>query len=344
MSGVPEDVSESFALAAAAGRQLRDALASVLIGQETVIDELLWCVLANGHALLEGAPGVGKTLVVKSLSKCLGLSFSRIQCTPDLMPSDITGGAILWTSPASDGAQSPAFHFQRGPVFAQLLLVDEVNRASPKTQSALLEAMQERTVTALGESHPLPTPFLVVATENPIELEGTYPLPEAQLDRFMLKILVPNPGPDDLSKILARTTGIHTQAPEFVLSEGRLLEMMRCCRELAVSTPVLQYVTDLILATNPQPQNAIPLVRRTVRFGASVRGGQALLLGAKARALLRGALQVSFEDVKCVAPAALRHRLIRTFAADAEGVTPDQVVAAILEAVPFRTEQVRRAL
>jgi MoxR-like ATPase len=324
------------------GRELHAELASTLIGQGPVIEQLLWCLLANGHALLEGLPGVGKTLLVKTLARCLGLSFSRIQCTPDLMPTDVTGGAILLATPTA--ARGAEFSFQPGPLFAQLLLVDEVNRASPKTQSALLEAMQERTVTALGESHALPTPFLVMATENPIELEGTYPLPEAQLDRFLLKILIPAPSPTDLEQILATTTGIQNPSPRLIVSQPRLLHMMQLCREVQVALPVLQYATRLIIASNPKSESAPATVRRAVRYGASVRGGQALLLAAKARALLRGDVHVSFEDIQSVAPMALRHRLLLTFAAEAEGLSTDQVVSTLLEFVPHRPETVRRAL
>jgi MoxR-like ATPase len=302
---------------------LRAAMQSVIIGQDAVLDQVLWALLAGGHVLLEGAPGLGKTLLVKTLASCLHLTFSRVQFTPDLMPGDITGSNVLLLD--DNGTSTGRFELYRGPVFTQLLLADEINRASPKTQSALLEAMAERAVTISGSRHELSAPFMVFATENPIEMEGTFPLPEAQLDRFLLKILVPAPGAAELEEILERTTAHPVAPPKPVLTEERTVQLQSLCRDIVIPRPVLAYASRLATATAPE---ATPLdaVRRAVRFGASVRGAQALVLAAKAHALIDGRANVSFEDVRSVAKPALRHRLVLSFEGEADGTTADELI------------------
>lgn len=311
-------------------QQIEDALGSAIVGQRDVVRGVLTAVLAGGHVLLEGAPGLGKTMLVRTLGDALQLDFSRIQFTPDLMPSDITGTTLI----VEDAAGHKSFQFQPGPVFAHLVLADEINRATPKTQAALLEAMQEHRVTVARASHQLPEPFLVLATQNPIEMEGTYPLPEAQLDRFLFKLIVRYPGLDDLVDIAARTTTNQRPVVPRVADGETVLRMTALARDLPVATPVLRYAAHLVQNSHPDAPDSPPLVRRFVRYGSSPRGVQALVLAGKIRALLEGRLNVAFADIRASAHPSLRHRIILNFEADAESVTPDQVVDAILAATP----------
>ena len=305
----------------------------VIVGQHDVVRHVLIAILASGHTLLEGVPGLGKTMLVRTLSQALHLEFSRIQFTPDLMPADITGTDIMEETPEGQRL----FRFQPGPVFANLILADEINRATPKTQSALLEAMQEKTVTVANETYPLPVPFFVLATQNPLEMEGTYPLPEAQLDRFLFKVDVNFPSAGELTEIVARTTGKETPAAEPAADGPRVIAMQELARQVPVPSHVGDYVSRLVVATHPRESPA-PLVRQYVRYGASPRGAQALVLGSKITALFAGRYNVSFDDVAAVAPAALRHRLILNFEGQAEGIEADHVIADVLEHVP-RDEQ-----
>jgi MoxR-like ATPase len=302
-------------------------VSKIIVGQEEVIRHVLICILANGHVLLEGVPGLGKTMLVRALSQALNLKFSRIQFTPDLMPADITGTNIMDES--SDGRR--VFRFQRGPVFANLVLSDEINRATPKTQSALLEAMQEHTVTVANETYPLPDPFFVLATQNPLEMEGTYPLPEAQIDRFMFKVDVPFPPLEDLTEILTRTTGVEVTQVDNAAGADDILAMQGLARQVPIPSHVNSYISQLIVGTHPG-NSPSELVNRFVRYGASPRGGQALVLGAKITALLAGRFNVSFDDVLDVALASLRHRLLLNFEGQAGGITTDQVIEQLLEA------------
>ncbi len=308
---------------------IRAELAKAIVGQDEVVRYVLVGLVSNGHTLLEGVPGLGKTLLIRSLGQALELRFSRIQFTPDLMPADITGTEIM---EERDGGRR-GFRFQQGPIFANLVLADEINRATPKTQSALLEAMQERTVTVANTTYPLPAPFFVMATQNPIEQEGTYPLPEAQLDRFLFKVNVPFPSAAEVSEILNRTTGDTEPVLSAVANGDALLAMQRVARQVPVPHAVADYVGRLIVATHPG-QSANQLVNQTIRYGASPRGGQALMLGAKALALFDGRYNVSYDDIAAIAPAALRHRLLLNFEGQAQGVSPDDVIADLLATVP----------
>jgi len=307
---------------------IKDEVGKWIVGQDEVIRHVLIGILSNGHILLEGVPGLGKTMLIRALGRSLALDFSRIQFTPDLMPADITGTEIM--EDREDGQRG--FRFQRGPVFANLVLADEINRATPKTQSALLEAMQERTVTVANATYPLPAPFFVLATENPIEQEGTYPLPEAQLDRFLFKVDVPYPTADDLTEILNRTTGGAEPALNPVASGEQLLAMQALARLIPAPTPVSDYVSRLVVATHPG-RSAGRVVTQYVRYGASPRGAQAIMLGAKALALIDGRYNVSFDDIAAIAPAALRHRLLLNFEGQAAGIRPDDIIADLLQAV-----------
>ena len=304
-----------------------EQISRVIVGHADVIDQTLACLLSGGHVLLEGVPGLGKTLLVRTLAGAMDLSFSRIQFTPDLMPSDITGTTVIEDGP--DGRKQ--FRFQEGPIFGHLVLADEINRATPKTQSAVLEAMQEQTVSVARTTHELPQPFMVLATQNPLELEGTYPLPEAQLDRFMLKVLLRSPNRQELSEILNRTTAGEMAATETVASAERLFEMRRVVRDVPIASHVADYVSRVILATHPDA-NGSPLARKYVRYGASPRGGQAIVLAAKVRALRDGRANVAFEDVDAAAASALRHRLILSFEGQADGVDPDAIIQDVLSA------------
>jgi MoxR-like ATPase len=300
-----------------------------IVGQREVVRHTLICLIAGGHALLEGVPGLGKTMLVRTLAQVLDLDFARIQFTPDLMPADIVGTDIL--EEAEDGRRE--FRFQPGPVFTNLLLADEINRATPKTQSALLEAMQERTVTVANRSYPLGPPFLVLATQNPIEMEGTYPLPEAQLDRFLFKVNVTFPSSQELVEILNRTTGDAEPVVGVVADGPTVVAMGTLARQVPVALPVSDYAARLAIATHPDSDVAPDVVRRYVRYGSSPRGAQALILGGKVTALLAGRYNVAFEDLRDVAPAALRHRVLLNFEAQAEGVSGDAVVREVVRAV-----------
>ena len=307
-------------------------LGRVMVGQREVIRLVLMAMIAGGHVLLEGVPGLGKTVLVRSLGGALHLDFSRVQFTPDLMPADITGTHIV----TEDEHGRRRFEFQAGPLFTNLLLADEINRATPKTQSALLEAMQERQVTVGDRTRSLPEPFFVLATQNPIELEGTYPLPEAQLDRFFFKILVPFPDAGDLAEIARRTTGTEDAELHPVATGADLSAMTRLAREVPIAEHVLDRAVAMVLATHPDNAGAPAEVKRYVRWGASPRGLQTLVLGGRIRALLDGRFNVALEDLAAVAPSALRHRLFLNFEADAAGFTADQVVTAVVDSLADR--------
>jgi MoxR-like ATPase len=311
--------------------RLRAQVQRRIVGQEAVLDEVLVCLLAGGHALLVGVPGLAKTLLVRTLSEALELEFRRVQFTPDLMPGDITGTEVI-EEDRTTGRR--AARFIRGPVFTQILLADEINRTPPKTQAALLEAMQEGRVTAGGEDMILPRPFFVLATQNPLEQEGTYPLPEAQLDRFMLDIRLDYPSAEEEVRILRATTGAPDAAIEPVLDAERVLTLQRWTREVPVADNVFRYAASLVRATRPGDAGAADEVKKWVRWGAGPRAGQALILGAKACALLAGRFHATPDDVRRVALPVLRHRVLVNFHAEAEGVTPDAVVARLLETVP----------
>ena len=317
---------------AAAFREAADAVRAevgrAFLGSPEIVDGVLASVLAGGHVLLEGVPGLGKTLLVRSLARALGLSFARVQCTPDLLPADVLGTPVLAEGPG--GARE--VRFQKGPVFAHILLVDEINRATPKTQSALLEAMQEGAVTVSGATHPLPDPFLVLATENPVEMEGTYPLPEAELDRFLVKLLLPPPGRETLEEIVRATTGEPGPLPAAVLDAGRVKALRESVRRVHLPGPVLRWIADLTLLTQPGRPGAPPVVEKFVRWGAGPRAAQALALLARATALLDGRWNASFEDARRHAAAVLRHRLVLSFEAEAEGATGDAVASRVIEA------------
>ena len=308
--------------------RVKSEIGKVIVGNDAIVDGVLTCLLANGHALLEGVPGLGKTLLVRTLAQALDLKFSRIQFTPDLMPADITGTNILFETP--DGRKE--FRFQSGPVFANIVLADEINRATPKTQSAMLEAMQEHAVTAAGTMHTLQEPFFVLATQNPIEMEGTYPLPEAQMDRFLFKLLVLSPTFEDLSVIVDRTTGAPTAPIQPVLNSDAILSMRMLAREVPLAPSVREFAINAVLASHPDSSMAPPEVKQFVRYGSSPRGAQALIVAAKIRALLEGRYNVAIEDITHVAPPALRHRLILNFEGQAEGIMPDTIVQAIIDA------------
>ncbi len=307
-------------------------LGRVMVGQREVIRLVLMAMIAGGHVLLEGVPGLGKTVLVRSLGGALHLDFSRVQFTPDLMPADITGTHIV----TEDEHGRRRFEFQAGPLFTNLLLADEINRATPKTQSALLEAMQERQVTVGDRTRSLPEPFFVLATQNPIELEGTYPLPEAQLDRFFFKILVPFPDGGDLAEIARRTTGTEDAELHPVATGADLSAMTRLAREVPIAEHVLDRAVAMVLATHADNAGAPAEVKRYVRWGASPRGLQTLVLGGRIRALLDGRFNVALEDLAAVAPSALRHRLFLNFEADAAGFTADQVVTAVVDSFADR--------
>ncbi len=303
---------------------------SFIVGHEAVVDDALTCLMTGGHALLEGVPGLGKTMLVRTLSEVLDLEFSRVQFTPDLMPADIIGTNVVVTT--ADGGK--AFEFQRGPIFGNLVLADEVNRATPKTQSAILEAMQEHSVSVARTTHKLPEPFFVLATQNPLEMEGTYPLPEAQLDRFQFKINVTTPELDDLVTILDRTTGAKPPQPGKVVTGDRVSQMQDLVRRVPVAQPVKEYIGRLVLGSHPTSNLAPPVTKKYVRYGGSPRAAQSIILAAKVLALRDGRTNVAFADVRKVAYPAMRHRLILSFEGQAEGVDADEIIRQIIEAAP----------
>ncbi len=305
--------------------RLRTAIAQTIVGQKDVVQAALLGLLAGGHVLLEGVPGTGKTLLVRTLASALDCSFGRVQCTPDLMPADVVGTFLL-----NEEGGRREFAFREGPIFANVVLADEINRATPKTQSALLEAMQERQVTAGGRTFALPDPFVVLATVNPIEMEGTFPLPEAQLDRFLLKVLVPNPGPDELEQIMDRTTAAPAPPPQPILSAERVREMQALTRQVPLGPRPRAWIARLVHATRPEAPEAGPLTRRYVRYGASARAAQALVLCGKVLALAQGGAAVAREDLTAIVPAVLRHRIVLNFEADADGVAADAIVQEAL--------------
>ena len=322
MSGMtPETFRRTFEAA-------RVAVGRAVVGHEEIVEQVLIAVFAGGHCLLEGVPGIGKTLLVRSIATALDLPFSRIQFTPDLMPADVVGTDLLVEK---DGTS--AFEFRPGPIFGHVVLADEVNRATPKTQSALLQAMEERHVTVARSTHALPNPFFVLATQNPIEMEGTYPLPEAQLDRFLFKVLVTTPPLADLLTILDLTTGGARPGVGAVTNAGGVLAMQSLAREVVLAPHLREFVARLVLATHPDVAEAPPSVKNLVRYGASPRAAQGLVLGAKVRALAHGRANVSEDDLRKLAPAALRHRLLLNFEGEAEGVTTDRIAADVLAAV-----------
>jgi MoxR-like ATPase len=324
--------------------RVRAQIAQVVVGQQEIVDAVLVSMFCSGHVLLEGVPGIGKTLLVRTLARALDLSFSRVQFTPDLMPADITGTTIVNEVETPRG-KDRVFRFQPGPIFGQIVLADEINRATPKTQSAMLEAMQERSVTVAGVTHALPAPFLVLATQNPVEQEGTYPLPEAQLDRFFFKLLSLSPGREDLAAILDRTTSSAQGSASATLNAGQILAHQALVREVAIAPHVRDYAVRMVLATHPKSAllaggggagegYSTPMVDRYVRLGSSPRGAQTLVLAAKCRALVEGRFAASMDDIRTAALPALRHRLIMNFESHAEGVTPDAVVENIVRTLP----------
>ena len=325
----PEETKKQLDQFRADFEMLRREIGKVIVGHDDVVEGTLIALIAGGHVLLEGVPGLGKTLLVRTLADALHLKFQRIQFTPDLMPADLIGTNIVLETP--DGRRK--FEFQHGPVFANVLLADEINRATPKTQSALLEAMQEHSVTVAGETHRLPEPFFVMATQNPLEMEGTYPLPEAQLDRFFSKLLTKFPSSSEIETILDRTTESTEPKAERTFHGQRILEMSKLARQIPIADEVRRYGISIVLATHPESEQATDSTRRFVRYGSSPRGAQAIILAAKIRAILDHRYHVSREDIRDSAHPALRHRLILNFEGQAEGVASDQVVDNILESI-----------
>jgi len=316
-----------------AHQRLREQIAHVVVGQDDVIEQLMICIFARGHCMLEGVPGLAKTLMVSTLADCLSLQFNRIQFTPDLMPSDITGTEVLQEDRTSGTRR---LEYVRGPVFANVVLADEINRTPPKTQAALLEAMQERHVSAGGRRHHLPDPFFVLATQNPIEQEGTYPLPEAQLDRFLFKVFVGYPSREEERQIYRRTTGIATGGVEKVLDGAEIPQIQELVRRIPISDHCVDYVMNLVRATRTTEPDRPDYISKWIAWGAGPRAGQALILAAKAKAGLDGRTCVTIEDIRAVAHPALRHRLVTTYAAQAEGQTPDTVIDRLLNDIPVR--------
>lgn len=309
--------------------QVREEIARVVVGQRGVVKEILIGLFAGGHVLLEGVPGIGKTLMVHTLADTLSCRFSRIQFTPDLMPTDIIGTRIV----IEDEAGHKHFTFQPGPVFTQILLADEINRATPKTQSALLEAMQERSVTTAGETRKLDRPFFVIATQNPLEMEGTYPLPEAQLDRFLFKIYVRFPSVDELVEVSRRTTVRDMPKANVALSDDTVVQLLGTVRDMPIADHVERYAANILIATHPDSDRATPMIKQYGKYGASPRGLQAMILGGKVRALLDGRFNVAEEDIRAVAKPSLRHRILLNFEGEAEEVSTDAIVDEILEKV-----------
>jgi MoxR-like ATPase len=308
--------------------RVRDEIGKIIVGQRDVVDGVLICLLAGGHVLLEGVPGLGKTTLLRTLARVLHLKYSRIQFTPDLMPADIVGSMII----DSDGG-SKTLRFQPGPIFSHLVLADEINRATPKTQSALLEAMQEHTVTSGTATHELEPPFLVMATQNPIEMEGTYPLPEAQLDRFLMKILVCYPSREDLNRIVERTVHRDETAVHQVVDREAIMQLRAACREVLVAEHVQDFAIDLVMSTQPGTPYAHELANKYIRYGSSPRGAQALVECGRVVALMHGRLNLSSDDIREIAPSVLRHRIILNFDAHADGQTPETILTQIIENV-----------
>jgi MoxR-like ATPase len=327
------EIAERMERARRSFDELKAEMARMIVGHEDLIEQVFIALVCGGHCLLEGVPGLGKTLMVRSLGEVLSLSFSRIQFTPDLMPADITGTNVLTDDPSG----RRVFEFQRGPVFAHILLADEINRATPKTQSALLEAMQEQSVTVSGKVHRLENPFMVLATQNPIEMEGTYPLPEAQVDRFFFKLVLQYPSREELARIADLTTAAPPAALREIVDAAGILQMREWVRDVPLADVVKDYAVRLVLGTHPQQRSgdgAAQLTRKFVLYGSSPRGLQSVILAAKARALLAGRPNVSFEDIRVMLPPSLRHRLILNLEADAEGVYADKILSEVMEQVP----------
>ena len=331
---IADSIEQRAELFAKRYKAVYDELGKVIVGHGDILHGVLTCLFCGGHTLLEGVPGLGKTLLVRTLSEVLELDFSRIQFTPDLMPADILGTNLITED--ADGRR--AFEFQQGPIFTQICLADEINRATPKTQSALLEAMQEKRVSAAGQTFDLKRPFFVMATQNPIEQEGTYPLPEAQLDRFFFKLVVGYSNRKDLNEILDRTTKGTVVTPTKVMDGAEILEHQQLVREVILAPHVQDYVARLVLATHPEGEHAAPAANQHLRWGSSPRGAQTVALAAKVRALLGGRYNVSFDDVRRVYLPAMRHRVILNFEAEAESIDPDAVLTEILKSVPETTD------
>lgn len=320
-----ESILENF-------QKISQELSKVIVGSRLMIEDIFICLVCGGHALIEGVPGLGKTLIIKSISQVLDLKYSRIQFTPDLMPADILGTNILM----QDEMGNRHFEFQKGPIFGQIILADEINRATPKTQSALLEAMQEWKVTIFGSEYSLDLPFIVLATQNPLEMEGTYPLPEAQLDRFFFKIKVEFPNRAELSEIIDKTTEDDAIELHKLLDAGSILEMRRLVRQVPIASHVKNYAVRLILSTHPDEELSTEMTKKYVRYGSSPRGAQSLVLAGKARALLQGRYNTAFEDIKEVAKPSLRHRIILNFRGEAEGIEAEDIINDVLERISVR--------
>jgi MoxR-like ATPase len=338
MSSV-ESIEKRAAQFAERDKAVQKQLGRVIVGHDEIVHGILTCLFVGGHCLLEGVPGLGKTLLVRTLAQTLSLDFSRIQFTPDLMPADILGTNMI----VEDQLGKREFQFQKGPIFTQICLADEINRATPKTQSALLEAMQEKSVSIAGNVYQMKPPFFVMATQNPIEQEGTYPLPEAQLDRFFFKLVVGYSSREELNTIIDRTTKGTFVNPEKVMDGAEIVQWQQLVREVILAPHVQDYVARLTLATHPEGPFAVPITNQYLRWGSSPRGAQTLTLAAKVRALLSGRYNVSFEDVRRVYLPAMRHRVIPNFEAEAEGINPDKVLAEILQKVPEKAEESKAA-